>query len=320
VRQGNFVSLPAERATHPDPRVARFVARTLGADPPRARSLVVTLWGDSLAPHGGAIWLKALARLLAPFGVNDRLTRTSVFRLARDGWIAAQAHGRQSRYCLTRTGRERFEAAYRRIYAPPADAWSGEWEMVVDPAGATDLHARRRLREDLRWNGFAVLAPGCYVRPRLAGPAAPALLDHASHAVVLAASQSPESPGSLFESVAGSWDREGVARGYRRFVRAFERALARFHGRDPRTLDPEQCFVVRTLLVHAYRRVLLRDPRLPASLLPGDWPGGRAYALTREFYRATRAGAEAHLARVFAECDDALPPADDAFDARFPAP
>jgi phenylacetic acid degradation operon negative regulatory protein len=33
---------------------------------------------------------------------------------------------------------------------------------------------------------------------------------------------------------------------------------------------------VRTLLIHAYRRVLLRDPLLPAALLPLDWPGAAA--------------------------------------------
>ena len=43
---------------------------------------------------------------------------------------------------------------------------------------------------------------------------------------------------------------------------------------------------MRTLLIHAYRRVLLRDPQLPAALLPLDWPGAAAYALCRDFYRA----------------------------------
>ena len=44
---------------------------------------------------------------------------------------------------------------------------------------------------------------------------------------------------------------------------------------------------MRTLLIHEYRRVLLRDPRLPAALLPLDWPGAAAFALCRDFYRLT---------------------------------
>src|SRR5437588_659018 len=99
----------------PDPQVARWIRRTLADDPPRARSLIVTIWGDALAPHGGEVWLAGLIGLVAPLGLNDRLVRTSVFRLARDGWLASQSRGRQSRYRLTNAGRLRFASAYRRI-------------------------------------------------------------------------------------------------------------------------------------------------------------------------------------------------------------
>ena len=71
-----------------DRSVARWIRRTLAADPPRAKSLIVTVWGDALAPHGGGVWLAGLIRLMAAFDMNDRLVRTSVFRLAADGWLA----------------------------------------------------------------------------------------------------------------------------------------------------------------------------------------------------------------------------------------
>jgi len=115
----------------PDPRLGRWIARVLAAAPPRAPSLIVTVWGDALAPHGGEVWLSALIRLMAPFGINDRLVRTSVFRLARDGWLAARTEGRRSRYRLTAEGARRFADAHRRIYAPPDTTWEGEWEIVL---------------------------------------------------------------------------------------------------------------------------------------------------------------------------------------------
>ena len=34
---------------------------------------MVTVWGDAIAPHGGAVWLSGLIRLLAPLGLNERL-------------------------------------------------------------------------------------------------------------------------------------------------------------------------------------------------------------------------------------------------------
>jgi phenylacetic acid degradation operon negative regulatory protein len=68
-------------------------------------------------------------------------------------------------------------------------------------------------------------------------------------------------------------------------LRQGDRALSR--GGQGHALDPAQAFIVRTLLIHEYRRVLLRDAQLPPALLPLDWPGVAAYALCRDFYRLT---------------------------------
>jgi phenylacetic acid degradation operon negative regulatory protein len=40
----------------------------------------------------------------------------------------------------------------------------------------------------------------------------------------------------------------------------------------------------RTLLIHDWRRIVLRDPDLPAGLMPGNWPGVVALDLTRRLY------------------------------------
>jgi phenylacetic acid degradation operon negative regulatory protein len=313
----------AASATLPraDPAVARWIRRTLDDDPPRARSLIVTVWGDALAPHGGAVWLGGLIRLLEPLGINERLTRTSVFRLARDGWLSAESRGRQSRYRLTAEGRSRFEAAYRRIYAPPVERWDGEWEMVVDPPDGASAPARSALRESLGWEGFGVLVPGVHVRPR-AGPSegpAPALPPEAQRTLLLRVRDQDDlpAPRSLALRADRLWDLRALAADYRRFLALFGGVIERFRMRDIAASDPEQCFVVRTLLIHAYRRVMLRDPRLPPALLPLDWPGAAAFALTRDFYRLTQARAEAHLAATLEINGSRLPPADRSFHHRF---
>lgn len=322
MRQGISVSRGGKGAGKdggPDPVVARWVDRTLKDDPPRARSLIVTVWGDALAPHGGAVWLAGLIRLLAPLRINERLTRTSVFRLARDGWLAAETRGRHSRYRLTDTGRARFEAAYRRIYAPPAETWDGEWDVCIDPPGHAAPAERARLRDELRWDGFGVLAPGVYVRPHGEPIATPGTGSPAGRpALVLRAQDTPAPGGPSLAAQAGVlWDVQALAADYRRFLHMFGRVIDRFRMRSIDASDPAQCFIVRTLLIHAFRRVLLRDPRLPAALLPLDWPGTAAYVLTRDFYRLTQPRAEAHLATTLELTGTVLPPADAAFHARF---
>ena len=72
----------------------------------RAGSLITTVFGDSIAPRGGTVWLGSLIRAMAEFGVSERLVRTSVFRLVKDGWLQSSQVGRRSFYSLTNEGRE----------------------------------------------------------------------------------------------------------------------------------------------------------------------------------------------------------------------
>src|SRR5260370_40561344 len=64
-----------------------WIRRTLAGDPPRAKSLVVSLFGDAIAPHGGAIRVKNLIELLWPFEINGRLGRTGGFQLVKEEWL-----------------------------------------------------------------------------------------------------------------------------------------------------------------------------------------------------------------------------------------
>jgi phenylacetic acid degradation operon negative regulatory protein len=292
-------------AARPDPRVDRWIRRQLAQAPPKAKSLVVTVWGDSIAPHGGALWLSGLIGLLAPFGVNERLVRTSVYRLAQEGWLAARQDGRRSLYRLTRQGQRRFEHAYRRIYAPPAtDPWDGGWHLVIVPPAAIEESARRELRKELEWDGFGVLGPGLFARPARPGDElalkettrAPGV---AGRVAVVTARTLPNGIGSIASLTKNCWDLKSVADAYRGFVARFQgvtRALGQ--GADP---TPLQCFVLRTLLIHEFRRVTLHDPQLPAELLPSNWPEAAAYALCRDLYRLTHERAEVFLSAILEE-------------------
>ena len=304
-------------ATPADPLVARWLRRELAVHPPNARSLVVTIWGDALAPHGGEVWLASLIRLLAPFAINERLVRTSVFRLARDGWLAAQTTGRRSRYRLIGEGAARFAQAYRRVYTPPSHPWDGRWEVVVVPPESMPAKQRLALRNELAWSGFGTFAPGVHARPGVEGEAF-VLQAHAVTGGVLRmdAQDVPNGDGgTLAGRVDAAWPLRELAADYRRFIARFARVVEAF--RSPGTPSPEQAFLVRSLLVHEYRRTRLRDPQLPADLLPLDWPGAAAYALCRDFYRRAHPLALRYLASTFADAGETLPPPLPAFDDRF---
>jgi len=298
--------------------VARWIRRELDTAPPRAKSLVVTVWGDALAPHGGAVWLSGLIRLLAPLGLNERLVRTSVYRLTRDGWLASRQAGRRSLYRLTAQGRRRFESAYRRIYAAPSEAWDGHWDLIVSPSHGIGTR-RDNFRRELAWEGFGAIAAGVYARPARPGQTAPseivAGLDHAAEVVLLRGREVAPGAPALESLLRQCWDLVSLDADYRHFIARFRRVVELF--RDDPAPDPGQCFVVRTLLIHEYRRVSLHDPQLPTSMLPVRWRARDAYALCRDFYRVTHRCAEQHLAATLETGSGPLPPAAPYFYQRF---
>ena len=310
---------PDPPAPEPNPHVRRWIRRELAGAPPRAASLIITVWGDAIAPHGGAVMLAGLIGLLAPFGINERLVRTSVFRLAREGWLAAKPVGRESLYRLTRDGARRFEQAYRRIYEAPLERWDEAWEIVI----AERLSAAERLAlgQELAWEGFGTPAPGIFARPARAQPTVAriaAALGLADKIVAARAFDDTALGGqTLASAVPRWWDLEGIAADYRRFIARFGGVIQRFRQAGDDAHDPAQSFIVRTLLIHAYRRVLLRDPQFPAALLPLDWPGAAAYALCRDFYRLTHRAAERHLLATLRTGRGMLPPAAPRFYRRF---
>ena len=308
---------PTSSAPHPE--IHRWIRRELKREPLRAPSLIITVWGDSIAPHGGAVMLGGLIDLLSPFGINERLVRTSVFRLAREGWLKARPIGRESLYRLTHDGARRFRQAYRRIYAPRDEAWNESWEIVV--AADPDRAKRRALRQELQWEGFGAFDSGVFARPTATASAVPriaAALELENEITVFRARDDPALGGrTLASRVPDAWDLTALMKHYREFLRRFGNVIDRFRMANKSTLDPAHAFIVRTLLIHTYRRVLLRDPQLPAALLPLDWPGAAAYALCRDFYRLTHRAAERHLLTTLATSSGGLPPASAEFYERF---
>ena len=279
------------------------IIEELKREPSRTGSIVITVFGDAIVPRGGSVWLGTLLEFFKALDIDGGVVRTAVSRLASDGWLERNRVGRNSFYRLAATGRHTFNIATRHIYDPPPQDWTGRFELLLI-GNADDRDASR---EALRSAGFGSPLPGVWVAP--SGVPIP---DEASRAIRLEVSAEDDSGRRL---LADSWPLENIEDAYLKFMKTFEPLRSWITRRAP--LANGDAFTARILLIHHYRRVVLRDPLLPLALLPKDWPGRAARALCGEIYRAILPASEQWLDGHGSNEDGPLPKAGSELGHRF---
>ncbi len=260
----------------------------------RANSLLVTLFGDALASRDSPISLGSLIELAGLFGLSSRLVRTSACRLTADGWFDVTRVGRRSFYGLSEGGRLRVVHAQRRIYDFTPHPWDGYWTLALVDA-RLKASTRQHLKRELLWAGFGQLSSNVFAHP------------HADHSTLKDIIHSTQTQDQLVvlraQSIDGYADRPlatvmqdtfklaAVGQAWQEFMQRFASLKT-----DAADLTPAASFFTRTLLIHEYRKVLLRDPQLPTALLPADWLGDQARQLCEALYRSLAASSDVFLA------------------------
>jgi len=276
------------------PALSRIIGQ-LKREPSRTGSIAVTVFGDAILPRGGSVWLGTLLEFFKMLDVDGSVVRTAMSRLASDGWLERNKVGRNSFYRLAGKGRRTFDAATKHIYDPPPSDWTGRFELLLIGQGED----RDASREALKNSGFGTPLPGVWVAP--SGVPVP---EEAASAIRLEVSAEDDSGRRLLRE---SWPLDRTAEAYQKFMKTFE-PLRSWIGRDEAVADAH-AFVARILLIHHYRRVVLRDPLLPTVLLPRDWPGRAARELCGDVYRGVLSKSEQWLDRHGTNEKGALPKA-----------
>jgi len=274
------------------------VERLAASVAPRAKALIMTFWGDMLLPWGGRVWLGSLVQAMAPLGLDEQTIRAAVNRLIREGWLTSATVGRRRELSMPPPRLEELRAVQARMYRTEPLDWDEHWRIVVvRPASPA---RREALRRELRWQGYATLAPNTMIHPRQ---------DWAELAPRLKARGLEDEVGHAFEarSVFGTaspaelWPLRDIAA-----------AWARLHGlvadlSVDSPLDPATAFRTRLLLIHAQRLTVLKDPALPHRLLPADWPELPARAALADIYARIAEPAQTHLKEIVQRADGIRP-------------
>ncbi|MDI7862785.1 phenylacetic acid degradation operon negative regulatory protein PaaX [Rhizobiaceae bacterium n13] len=260
--------------------------------PSRTWSIIITFYGDALLPRGGSVWLGTLLSFFRGLDIAEGVVRTAVSRLAADGWLQRTKVGRNSFYRLDDKGHDTFAEAAERIYGWHAPEWDGQFRLVLPSQG----NDREVVRASLEAAGYGSPGPAMYVGL----PSWPLPVPVQTELTLSVGGGSDE----MKELVVRSWPIEDLAELYRNFIATFEPLRAALAaGARPSEID---AITARIILIHEFRRIVLRDPSLPDAVLPDDWPGRAARQLSGDLYRLLAVPSERWLDQALNE-DGPLP-------------
>jgi len=213
----------------------------------KAWSLIITFFGDSIVPRGGNVSAGTVQIVLDRMGIGAGAVRTAFSRLASDGWVERQKSGRLSYYQLTEAGVSPFAKASLRIYSPeqvlPTD--QSQWALCL----AVDKNALQDLAI-----ADAVMLPNRSIL--LVESNSESLSMLRKRGMLCVVGQCDEIPEWVVDYLCPSdWAQQ---------LKALQSTFDSHAAKPPS--DPLDALVVRTLLVHQWRRLLLRYPPLPAQL------------------------------------------------------
>ncbi len=279
------------------PIVRALVAR-LQDQPSHTGSLIITFFGDAIMPRGGQVAMATILDFMEALGIQAGVVRTAMSRLAASGWIASSRQGRVSFYCIAPARQGEFIRAARHIFGPARRRHVTRLSLVAPEPGEHREDRRARLARlgFAPWQGM-MIAPE---RP---------LPNSLASTLPLLTAEAP--PATMRMIAAQAWRLDELAADYAAFLAGFT-PLAADHG-----LSETEAILARILLVHDFRRIALRDPRLPELFLPETWAGAVARKLLAALYPALLPASELWLDHYGRAESGLLPPADSMLFQRF---
>ncbi len=299
-------------------KLDNFLQQAVNAGPISGTSLIISLYGDALLHRGGEVWLGSLATLLEGLGFGERFVRTSLFRLNKEGWLEVERVGRRSYYRLTESGRRLARRAESKIYRAGQPEWDGKWLLLLSEG--LEKNRMLQVKKELMWQGFGTLTPNLMASPSQRMAEVQSFLHESGVAENVicfeATAPLPLSHSALKSRVESCWQLSDKNALYGEFIDTF-RPLLPLLREAGAELTPARSFNLQLLLIHFYRRVVLKDPLLPDELLPPHWLGQSARQLCINIYQRTAPGALAWVSANSETTVGELPPPGSGWFQRF---
>ena len=256
------------------------------------QDLVMTFLGAYAMPHDRVVWSGGLVTLLGDFGFSTGASRVALARMVRRGGLERLRSGRLVSYRPTPHTLALLEEGDRRIFSlgrspHRAELWTVLWHAIPEERRLE----RARLARRLRFLGFGSAQDGMWISPRDREREVVALIESLGVGGYAGVMVGRPAAGLDFRALASrAWDLDALDSRYRAFVDEFS-------GRA-RPADERAAFLLRTRLVHRFRRFPALDPELPDELMRAPAHRAKAVRLFHRLYEALAPKAQRHFDAV----------------------
>jgi phenylacetic acid degradation operon negative regulatory protein len=220
---------------------------------------------------GGSMSMADLLTLTDHMEIDQGAIRTALSRLAKEEWVIGTKTGRTSSYAFSTVGRAAFEPASARVYAAEYAPNGNDWVVaILPPQRAKDRQVMQKMLAEkfvLQTQGGVALWPKSLAPKR-------GFLEQLG--CLCFTGQLDRVPDWVKAEFAPT-EAEALAK---QFLLKYQDIAA---NKSPMTaLDAT---VARILMLHDWRRMLLRYPVVPALLQPSDWSMPSAHTLVAKTYK-----------------------------------
>ncbi len=246
------------------PLLQPFHTRLHSAGRMRVWSVVISIFGELVQPRQQSISVQELLALTRHIGIEENAVRTALSRLAKEGWVERRKQGRLAFYALSESGKKTFLAASERIYSHSFESPSASWNLAFfkDPPSAVKDHLPVGFALSRQW--------------QLVNDDDASKLHQAD--VMLFPTEPVDVPSWALDKLVP----ESLNRHYTELLS--DLAHLNSHPDDIAKLSSLSAMTLRFLLIHAWRRLVLRHPLVPQGLLPSSWPGAACHEIICKLY------------------------------------
>jgi phenylacetic acid degradation operon negative regulatory protein len=249
--------------------------------------------------RGGELPGTWFVQAIGSIGIEERAIRQTLFRMERCGALLTRRAGRVKFYRPGPGTAAVLDAGIARLNERLPVEWDGCWTLVHFRIGEEDRHIRDQIRDVLLVEGFAALGPALYLHPRdrserLRGAAQ----DLGASDRINIFRGTHIGGAESYRLVRELWNPMSIAARYNNFIRRYLPVVSA----PAAHWTPKEAFGLRFAFMFEFFRISWKDPALPQSLLPPDWPGEKARKIAAQLMEQLMPGAVRYADEIMERC------------------